>query len=230
MNYRRYAVYYTPPPGALASFGAAWLGWDAARGAAQAHPALDGLPHPVAEITETPRRYGFHATIKPPFRMAAGRSAEDLAWALDAFCQRHAPVETPALVLRRLGRFLALVPGDDGAALSALAAGAVEALDEFRLPPGDEELARRRKAGLTDRQEALLLRWGYPYVMEEFRFHMTLTGRLSAEDLAAVEDALSPALADCLPRPFALDALALMGEDEAGRFHQIHRYPLAGAG
>ncbi|MFP4273542.1 MAG: DUF1045 domain-containing protein [Paracoccaceae bacterium] len=228
MNYRRYAVYYTPPPGALATFGADWLGWDARAGTARPHPPLLDLPRPAAEITETPRRYGFHATIKPPFRLAPDRSAEDLAWALDTFCQHRPSAGAAGLTARRLGRFLALVPEDDGAALSDLAGAAVEAFDTFRAPPEESDLARRRKAGLTPRQEALLTRWGYPYVMEEFRFHMTLTGRLSAEELDAVEAALGPALAECLPRPFTLDALSLMGEDESGRFHEIHRYPLDG--
>jgi hypothetical protein len=90
----------------------------------------------------------------------------------------RAPVTIPSLEVRRLGGFIAVVPTEPSAALADLAAATVAALDPFRAPPSEAELARRRKARLSDRQEALLMKWGYPYVMEEFRFHLTLTGRL----------------------------------------------------
>ena len=77
--FTRFAVYYAPEPGPLADFGAAWLGWDATAGSARAHPDIAGLPRPVAEITQTPRKYGFHGTVKPPFRLAPGSTPEALA-------------------------------------------------------------------------------------------------------------------------------------------------------
>lgn len=67
MQFRRYGLYYTPRPGALAEFGAAWLGWDPVAGQSMAHPAIDGLPRDISEITASPRKYGLHGTIKPPF-------------------------------------------------------------------------------------------------------------------------------------------------------------------
>ena len=113
-------------------------------------------------------------------------------------------------------------------ALAALAAAAVARFDRFRVPSEPAELARRRAQRLTARQEALLQRWGYPHVMEEFRFHMTLTGALPEADLAAVEAALASVLAPLLPAPFIVDALTLLGADGEGRFHQIARVPLTG--
>ena len=104
----------------------------------------------------------------------------------------------------------------------------VARFDPFRAPPDAVELDRRRAQRLTTRQEAMLQRWGYPYVMEEFRFHMTLTGPLPPAELAAVEAALAPILAPLLPAPFPIDALTLQGEDREGRFHQIARVPLTG--
>ena len=35
---------------------------------------------------------------------------------------------------------------------------------------------------VTERQASNLDRWGYPYVFDDFRFHMTLTGPLTADD------------------------------------------------
>ena len=228
MGHRRHAVYWTPPPGPLSRLGAAWLGWDPARGEGVPHPDVPGLPRPAVEITEAPRRYGLHATLGPPMRLAEGAGEGDLDQVVEALAAGLAPARAEGLRVARLDGFVALVPDGDGAALGALAAEVVRALDPLRAPAGAEELARRRAAGLSAREEALLVRWGYPYVMEAFRFHATLSGRLSDADAAAVEAALAPMLAPGLPRPFVLGEIALMGEGDDGLFREIRRYRLGG--
>jgi putative phosphonate metabolism protein len=196
--------------------GATWLGWDSVAGIPVAHPEVDGLPDTAEVLTRTPRKYGFHGTIKPPFTLAAGTDANALSDAAAAFCASRAPVTIPRLEVRRLGGFIAVVPTEPSAALADLAAATVAALDAFRAPPSEAELARRRKARLTDRQEALLLRWGYPYVMEEFRFHLTLTGRLEPEAAEAARAALARHFAEIIPKPWTIGSLCLMGEDAQG--------------
>lgn len=227
-DYRRLAIYWAPAPGPLAEFAARWLGWDAAAGCERPHPALAGLKTPVEEITATPRKYGFHGTVKPPFRLAPGTTAEGLHQAAAALCARLAPVELLGLALHRLGGFLALTPEGDQTALSALAARVVAGLDGFRAPPDAAEIARRRPERLSPRQREYLDRWGYPHVMDEFRFHLTLTGDLPADRAAAVERVLAPVLAPLCPRPFRVDSLCLFGEGADGRFRILHRYPLSG--
>lgn len=226
--YTRYAVYYTPEADSdLARLGAAWLGWDTQAGTTAAHPDLAGLPLPLADITTTPRKYGLHGTLKPPFKLADEQTEQALADALAAFCAGRAPVLLDGLAVARLGGFLALTPLGDVAALSALASAVVTAFEPFRAPLTDAQLAKRRAAGLSDRQEALLTRWGYPYVMEEFRFHLTLSGKLGAgaDRVAEVAQAyFRPAL----PTPYPVTGLSLCGEDTDGRFHVIHRYTLSG--
>ncbi len=224
-NFKRYGLYVVPQ-GPLFDAASAWLGWDSAAGETVPHPDVAGLPEPVEALTSTPRKYGFHGTIKPPFTLADGQTADALHEAATRFCTEQAPVAIPALDVRRLGGFVAIVPTEPSPDLAALASATVEALDPFRAPPSDAELVKRRKAGLSDRQEALLQQWGYPYVMEEFRFHLTLTGR--TEQAEAVRTALAAHLKPVLPRPFHIDSLALMGEDANGRFHLIHRYTLSG--
>lgn len=227
MEFRRYAVYFTPAEGDLADFGARWLGWDIAAGRAVEQPRVAGLPAPLAQIAETPGRYGFHATVKPPFRLAEGHSAQDLDAALERLCLQMPPQPFDGLGLARLGRFLALVLRGDAAPMQGMAAMAVDTLDAFRAPPTGAELARRRAARLSPAQEALLARWGYPYVMGEFRFHMTLTGKLERAQIAPVEAVLSRELHGVLPAPFVVDGLSLVGEAEDGRFHLIHRHALS---
>lgn len=225
-KYSRFAVYYAPEAGPLADFAAEWLGWDAARGCAAKPVALPGLPRPAAEITATPRRYGFHGTIKPPFRLATSLGA--LEADLAVLCADLAPVSLDGLALHRLGGFLALAPVGDTAPLADLAARVVKGLDRHRQPPTQAELDRRRANPLTPRQEANLAAWGYPYVMDDFRFHLTLSGKLSEPELDQTARALEPVLAPLLPRPFRVADLCLFGEDEDGMFHLLHRYALAG--
>lgn len=230
-DFARYAIYYLPEPGPLASFGAAWLGWDVEAGTEVPHPQVEGLPRPLAEITATPRKYGFHGTVKPPFRLAEGHDAEGLVAAAVKLAARLEPVELDGLELSRLGSFLALTPQGSKAqlsALGALASESVQGLDAFRAPAPQSELDRRRKSGLSARQESYLQQWGYPYVMEDFRFHLTLSGRLSAIDAPAVEEALRPLVTPVMPEPFRIESLCLCGEDAEGRFHLVKRLPLGG--
>ena len=227
-GYTRYALYYAPPPGPLAEFGAAWLGWDPETGQEVAHPAVAGLPRAVEAITATPRKYGFHGTLKPPFRLAEGIGIADLHAATEALTAQLPPVRLEGLRLARLGSFVALVPQGRSEGLEALATTLVESLDGFRAPPDARELARRRASGLSARQNALLERWGYPYVMEEFRFHLTLSGALPEAEAEAVVAALGPVLAPRVPQPFRIHEVCLFGEGQDGRFHNLHRYALTG--
>jgi len=227
VTFTRYAIYFAPPQGAEWSrFGASWLGWDMETGEALPHPEVNGLD--VAAITATPRKYGLHATMKPPMRLAKGCSLADLEAACATLAATQAPVTLDGLQLARLGRFLALRPLGDESALNALAAACVRDLDAFRAPAPEAELARRRANGLSPEQDQNLVTWGYPYVLDQFRFHITLSGKLPKPELPSVEAALQAHLIPLLPTPFVIKDLALMGEDTEGRFHLIHRYALTG--
>lgn len=227
--FRRYAIYYAPEAGsALARAGAAWLGRDAEGAPVPApQPDLPGC-RPMAELTASARRYGLHATLKPPMRLADGRSADDLIETAAAWAAARPPVDLGVLVLTGLGPFLALVPERQPPALTAFAAELVRGLDAFRAPPEPDELARRRAQGLTPRQEELLGLWGYPYVMEEFRFHITLTDALAPAEAGPVRAAVQARLAPVIGRPARMADIAVFGEDEAGLFHLVTRLPLRG--
>lgn len=225
-GFRRYAVYYLPEPGPLADALAAWLGWDIATGQAVAHPEVDGWDVPA--LTELPRKYGAHGTIKPPFALAESHTVEELDAAMGALCASVEPVVLDGLKVAQLGGFLALVPKGDTNALSLLAAGAVSGLDDFRAPQSQAQIDKRRAAGLTTRQDELLERWGYPYVMDEFRFHITLTGKMQDGDAEALRKVLKKRIKPLLSKPFVIESLCLVGEDAQGMFHLIHRYALSG--
>ena len=222
MSPARYAIYFAPKAGTpLAEFGARWLN-PRDRGEALLDLALQ------RRITATARRYGFHATLKAPFRLAEDRTPAELQEALAHFAANQSVPAAPPLALRQLSGFLALVPSAAAPELAVLAQACVEAFEPFRAPPAEAELARRRAAGLTPRQDANLLSWGYPYVAEDFRFHMTLTQRLAGEELSRVESALAPAVAPLCQDPLGIDALALFRQDGPEEsFELVKRTPLA---
>lgn len=227
----RYAIYWAPPAeSALWRFGSRWLGRDAATGAALPGFAIAGLePAQLAAWTAAPRLYGLHATLKPPFRLAPGRTRDALIAALERFAATAAPAPGPPLVLQRLGHFLALVPDGPIPAIAALAARLVAEFDPFRAPPPPAELARRRAHALTPSQDENLVRWGYPYVMAEFRFHVTLTDSLEPGPLAALEAALAPRVAALGPLPLSIDEIALFEQPDSERpFQLATRFALRG--
>ena len=226
-SFRRYAVYIVPS-GALEQFGAGWLGWDIATGQPAPQPDYAGLPRTLADLTAVTTPYGLHATIKPPFRLADGADQPSLLAAMDKLTGRLPPLTLDGLALTDLDGFLALTPLGDVTALNALAADIVRTLDPFRGPATDSELTRRRAAGLSAAQEANLQRWGYPYVMDEFGCHITLTGRLTFTEAAQTRAILAPLLAPLPLAPYPITDLALVGQTQTGRFKLIHRYPLTG--
>jgi putative phosphonate metabolism protein len=229
MSAPRFAVYWAPAPGSdLAAFGNRWLGRDAETGQSPASLVGD-LPPSWEAATADARIYGFHATLKPPFRTRAGIRREEVASALRGLAARLSPVTGIQLRLETIDGFLALTPRDERADLAELAQRCVEDLDWLRAPADAAELARRRATGLTPRQEALLLRWGYPYVMEEFRFHLTLTRRLepaSRETFAAI---LKPHADAVCGVAHDIDALCLFEQPSPGAAFNVRlRVPLGG--
>jgi hypothetical protein len=176
----------------------------------------------VDAMTVSARRYGFHATLKAPFRLAEGRTAEELDAAVARFAAGSAAAMIPKLTLGRLGGFFALVAGAEAPGLHALADEVVTRFDDFRAPMTEAELARRDRAALTPRQRELLSTWGYPYVLDEFRFHLTVTDRIPDEQRPEVERALSDWFAVLLGADVPVDALAVFTEAEPGAPFELH--------
>ena len=220
----RYALYFTPHcDHPLTITAANWLGRDAFTNteipiADTAGLDVAGLRHWTAE----PRRYGFHATVVAPFRLKQGLNEQDLVRAVEAFAAQSVSLSTLSLRIARLGNFLALVPASSGAELEKLAGAAVDHFGAIRAPLTEQEVARRKPSQLTERQRAYLGRYGYPYVKDEFRFHMTLTGPVTAAEAARIEPILQRLLASTLAAPIEVDALALFVEPEPGASFIVH--------
>jgi putative phosphonate metabolism protein len=225
----RYAVYFAPADATpLWQAGCRWLGRDPRSGAELLQPDVDGWSaERIAQITASPRMYGFHATLKPPFYLAEGRTLEQLATAVQGLAARLQAFAVPQLSVASLDGFLALQPIAYDAKLAGLADACVTELDGFRRPLSAEELSHRRAARLSPRQDELLAQFGYPYVLDQFRFHMTLTERLPCADASLLGPWLRDYLAAALAMPLRCEDLCLFVQDGPGEaFLLLQRFPL----
>jgi putative phosphonate metabolism protein len=213
-TFPRYAIYYVSAPGTdLDRFGAQLLGYDAYAGEDRPFPndVMRTAPD-WRDLTKDPRKYGFHATLKAPISLAPDKTEPELLAACESFASklRTIPIITP--VVGSISGFIAVVPAEPSSELDRLASDCTREFDSFRAPLTPEDFARRNPSDLTPRQREYLDRWGYPYVMEEFRFHMTLTGRLNAERREPI--------LTMLRNSFSATGIKTLAVDRIGVFHQ----------
>lgn len=229
-GFPRYAIYFAAgSDSALSRFGAELLGYDAYTG--------DELPFPrqalhVApdwrEVSADPRKYGFHATLKAPMALVSGKTEADLIAACAAFAAEARPHPVISPIVDSISGFIAVIPATPVEALQQLAADCVREFDPFRAALTAQDRARRKPEKLSERQRDYLDRWGYPYVMDEFRFHMTLTGRLDAERRGPILAMLRERFAALKLDALAVDRIALFKQDDAkARFRIIGEWALA---
>ena len=225
----RFAIYFVPgAETALYRFGASVLGYDCYSGTGIARTRAGELTEADwAALTAEPRTYGFHATLKAPFRLRDEFAAADLLAEMQASAAAlsNIPIFEPAV--EQIDGFVAVVPRNSIPALDRLAAQCVKSFDRFRAPMTADEKSRRPAAGLSAAQAQNLERWGYPYVLDEFRFHMTLTGRIAPDRRTAVHAVLREAFGQaCGFHPIALDQLALLRQDAGRPFRVVGQVPL----
>jgi hypothetical protein len=229
----RYAIYFVPAAdAALHRCGSAILGYDCHTGADSVPP--DALRSDAAawrRLTEEPRRYGFHATLKAPFHLSPACTEAQLESAFVSFAGLGHHVARIDPEVRMLDGFAAVVPRQPSPQVSALADRCTMLFDAFRAPMSAQERARRVAANLSQSQMHNLERWGYPHLFKDFRFHMTLTGRVPAErrdDVLAVMRGVFARM--CGDGPIAIDRLTLLRQDdEHARFRVIRQAELAPA-
>ena len=222
----RVAIYYAPSlDDPLWELGTRWLGRDPETNAPVQQPSIEG----IAELTADARMYGFHATLKPPMALRPGQSWDELVTEADDLARQMAPFDLPRLEVSDLHGFLALTDAEPSTMLRALADACVVKLDHFRAPPNEAELARRRRSKLSAAQEANLVRFGYPYVLDTWFFHMTLTRRMSADEHAVIRPQAEAMFADTLQARRRVGDICLFVQAAPGApFSLAERLPLRG--
>jgi hypothetical protein len=229
INAPRYALYFSPPEdSSLARLGDEWLG----RGPAMITRSIPTLPHSIdplewSFVTEAAASYGFHATLKPPFRLVEGATRSELQQVASSFAASKSRFAAPHLVLGTLGHFLALVLSESSEIFSCFAADCVREFDLFRAPAGEAEIKKRMHDSLSPREHELLFRWGYPYVLDTWKFHMTLTCSLPDDALQGFHAHLSERFAEACVPPLQVDSICLFEQPAAGApFRLIDRFRL----
>jgi hypothetical protein len=219
----RAALYWAPAThDPLWQAGNAWLGRDPELACDLQQPPIPG----IEEATASPRRYGFHATLRPPMQLATGW--EEFMADAAALARRTAPFLMPALAVMNMDGFLALGERAPSMALRELADACVEATDRHRRRPGEAELARRRQAGLSPYEEEMLQRWGYPYVMQAWRFHVTLSRRLSEDEMSGLKARAEAHFAAALSCSRQVDEIAVFTQKDDAAFLLAGRLRLEG--
>lgn len=214
----RYALYYAPPDDTdLGRFGEAWL-------SPEARKAPDWAPDPALwqRATASPAHYGFHATLKAPFRLAEGRTEAELLAAFARFAQTRRAFEAPPLTVQQFGPYLALVFMQACPQMDDLHRDCVEEFEPFRAPLNSQELAKRQAAGLSPRRAELLERYGYPDVLDQFTFHLTLAGPIDEPALAVVRQLLRGRTGEFAKQGLPIDGLCLFKQaDASSRFTRM---------
>jgi putative phosphonate metabolism protein len=228
-DYPRYAIYHAPAPGSdLDRFGAQLLGYDAYSGEELPFPnEIIRMAPDWRDLTKDPRKYGFHATLKAPMSLAPGRTEPELLAACESFAGKPRPIPVLTPVVGSISGFIAVVPDGPSAEVEKLAADCTREFDSFRAPLTPADRARRNPSDLTPRQHEYLDRWGYPYVMEEFRFHMTLTGRLAVERREPVLTMLRNSFSVTGLKRLAIDRIAVFRQENSdSRFRIVKHWQL----
>lgn len=230
----RYAICYTPPASdPLTLIAAEWLGRSVYSGQTADPPAVLGLGiQELAFYTAMPRRYGFSGVLKAPFRLREDCSESSLLRDLMHFSGTFSPFVIPPLRVTRHHDLYGLAPVSPSADLNNLAASVVESFDRYRAPLSEAEIERCEPDALSGLQFANLCRWGCAHVMDEFRFHMPLTGPVAQKDADRLELALKSLFEPLLTQPILFGNLALMVEEGTGgpfRVHSLHPMGKVGA-
>ncbi|SNY92868.1 putative phosphonate metabolism protein [Cohaesibacter sp. ES.047] len=226
----RYAIYFVPLSGnPLNEAAAQWLGRDVFTGVPidRASPVADADDETFQSLTQSPRRYGFHGTLKAPFELAEGRTIEAFADAVEAHAKTLAPFALPQFRVGQLGPFFALLPTERSEPLAALASDLVIRFDGFRAPLSAADIARRDPDKLSASQRGNLLNWGYPYVLDDFSFHMTLTNPVPDALSQAFQTAACRHFEPFMAEPQSVDALSVFVEPERGApFSLYKQFPI----
>ncbi len=225
----RYALFFTlPAESPLYQTASAWLEYDAYTGLPSSDGSIPPCPDPSI-LRSTPAKYGFHATLKAPFRLKPGVTIDQLSDKIRLFCQTEPSFESEPLTIDRVGHRLALVSKIHCHPMASLAEKCLRVFEPFRAELNEMEYRRRKPEKLSSRQLDLLDKWGYPFVLDEFRFHMTLTNRLAEGQIKPAGEYLSGLFAPGIDQPLKIDRIYLFHQPaNTERFRVVSGFELKG--
>lgn len=226
-NLERFAIYFTfAPEHPLYQKASQWLGHCIYHQVMDTSATLSAASERFRTV-ERAALYGFHATLKPPFRLLSGTTRAELENRLRDFVSSVQPFTCSPLKVDLIGNFIALVPDQPCHQLNLLADQCVRKFEPFRAPLNAAEIQKRLGVPLTPQQQGMLEQWGYPYVMDEFRFHMTLTDKLPDNIIESAVRQLKLEFSPLLNKQFRIDCISLCHQEKPGDpFYFLQSYTL----
>ena len=225
-NYKRYAIYYVPSENSeLDLFGKCWLGWDPYKGVETTKSDLSKLPSfkKFSSLVLTPKQYGFHGTIKAPFRLKNEYTYNDLENKVREISKQIHSFYFDQLIIKKLGNFIGLIPTNN-LKINAVSNKFVEELDYLRDELSESEIKKRKPHKLTSNQKQMLFKWGYPYVFNEFKFHLTLTSKLNVVEIDEVFRSLQNILKQVNLNKISFNNICIFGQKNDEKFYFVKRF------
>ena len=225
-NYKRYAIYYVPSENSeLDLFGKCWLGWDPYKGVETTKSDLSKLPSfkKFSSLVLTPKQYGFHGTIKAPFRLKNEYTYNDLENKVREISKQIHSFYFDQLIIKKLGNFIGLIPTNN-LKINAVSNKFVEELDYLRDELSESEIKKRKPHKLTSNQKQMLFKWGYPYVFDEFKFHLTLTSKLNVVEIDDVLRSLQNILKQVNLNKISFNNICIFGQKNDEKFYFVKRF------
>ncbi len=225
-NYKRYAIYYAPSENSeLDLFGKCLLGWDPYKGVETTKSDLSKLPSfkKFSSLVLTPKQYGFHGTIKAPFKLKNEYTYNDLENKVREISKQIHSFYFDQLIIKKLGNFIGLIPTNN-LKVNAVSNKFVEELDYLRDELSESEIKKRKPHKLTSNQKQMLFKWGYPYVFDEFKFHLTLTSKLNVVEIDDVLRSLQNILKQVNLNKISFNNICIFGQKSDEKFYFVQRF------
>ena len=235
-KYSRYAIYYAPPKeSSLEEFGRYWFGWD------PLNAKLINNKHRINYLNRfgiknlinidknvlIPKKYGFHGTLIPPFKLNKNYSTNTLFKKTEEIAKKFKKFKFYKFKLKKINNFYAFVQNKKNNNINKLSNRLVRELFKFRSPLTKKEIDRRNPSKLSKLQLSILYKWGYPYLMSEFNFHMTLASEVTGNKLYSELKKIEKNKEIILNEINNFDKIYIFGENQKGMFENLENFSLS---
>lgn len=234
-NYKRVAIYFLPKKNSsLENFGKNLLGRDINKKKKisltrrQKYFINRGFTYfdELKDYCEEPAKYGFHATLKAPFRLKRNVKTKNFYDVISHIAAQHSRFKIKGLKIVYSKKFTFITSRKPNKLLINLENDLVKHLDTFRAELNKTEIKKRIPDSLTFKQNKYLKEWGYPFVFDQFKFHMTLMNQNNNKLSNKQKLELEKLIYKISNNVIEFNEISLLGENKNGHFEEIKRFKL----
>ena len=235
-KYSRYAIYYAPPKeSSLEEFGRYWFGWDPLNAKLINNKqrinylnrfGIKNLKN-IDKNVLIAKKYGFHGTLIPPFKLNKNYSTNTLFKKTEDIAKKFKKFKFYKFKLKRINNFYAFVQNKKNSNINKISNRLVKELFKFRSPLTKKEIDKRNPSKLSKLQLNILHKWGYPYLMSEFKFHMTLASEVTGNKLYSELKKIEKKKEIILNEINDFDKIYIFGENQKGMFENLENFSLS---